>query len=324
MAGHMREGDGASHGSGLLLAAVAFLAVALAALWLAVGHASSGQAVGSSDTGSSQGAHGLEPKAASDYDWSELSQVSALVADAASDEDGIAVARSYGLVDDDGVPVEAPIDVALSDGTLARAQLVGVRHDTRPDGTACGLTYMLSVVADEPMERADTTEGGWESSELRAWASSDGKALLPAELASRLVAVAKSTNNVGVTDDAAAVTQTVDELWAFSASEVCGAVSWFRDEYGPTMASYDDLIGLEGEQYPYFRAAGVTGGSDPSGALALTYRGASWAWWYRTPYPYVFMGRGDSGSFFQVTASGFPSSVGLASSSSGVVLGFCI
>ena len=61
-----------------------------------------------------------------------------------------------------------------------------------------------------------------------------------------------------------------------------------------------------------------------SGTLALTYRGQAWPWWYRTPYPYVFMGRGDSGSFFQVTATGFPSSVGLASSASGVVLGFCL
>ena len=154
--------------------------------------------------------------------------------------------------------------------------------------------------------------------------TSVGKALLPAELSSRLVAVGKATNNVGVTEDAAAVTVTIDELWCFSAVEACGPVTWFADEYGPTMSSYDALVDAEGSQYAYFASRGVTGSTGLSGALALTYRGQAWPWWYRTPYPYVFMGHGDSGSFFQVTATGFPSSVGLASSASGVVLGFCL
>ena len=183
---------------------------------------------------------------------------------------------------------------------------------------------MLSVVADQPMCATDSTEGGWEKSALRSWAASEGKALLPAELSSRLVAVGKATNNVGVTEDAAAVTVTTDELWCFSAVEACGPVTWFADEYGPTMSSYDALVDAEGSQYAYFASRGVTGSTGLSDVLALTYRGQAWPWWYRTPYPYVFMGRGDSGSFFQVTATGFPSSVGLASSASGVVLGFCL
>ena len=324
MAGHMREGRGTSRGSGLLVAAAAFLAAALVVLGVAVWRLPSREPAAGAAPESGASASELVRKDPADYDWAELSQISAMVAGAASDEEGISVAREFGLVDADGTPLAASIDVPLTDGTLAKAQLVGVRHDVQADGAACGLTFMLSVVADEPMEVADTTEGGWESSSLRAWAASDGKALLPEELSGRLVACAKSTNNVGVTDDASSVTQTSDELWVFSASEVCGPVDWFAGEYGPTMSSYDELVGLEGVQYPYFKAAGVTGDSDPSGTLALTYRGASWAWWYRTPYPYVFMGQGDSGSFFQVTASGFPSSVGLASSSSGVVLGFCI
>ena len=259
-----------------------------------------------------------------DYSWEELSQVSALVSAAPDDASGLAIAREYGLVDQDGVPVSADIEVPLSDGTLAHAQLVGVRHDVRADGTPAGLTYMLSVVADQPMCATDSTEGGWEKSALRSWAASEGKALLPAELSSRLVAVGKTTNNVGVTEDAAAVTVTTDELWCFSAVEACGPVTWFADEYGPTMSSYDALVDAEGSQYAYFASRGVTGSTGLSDVLALTYRGQAWPWWYRTPYPYVFMGRGDSGSFFQVTATGFPSSVGLASSASGVVLGFCL
>ena len=301
MAAHGRRGQKGAGTLGLVLAIV-FFAAAVCAVLVASGVVSLPGSVSSSQEPAAPASPALEVKAAGDYSWEELSQVSALVSAAPDDASGLAIAREYGLVDQDGVPVSADIEVPLSDGTLAHAQLVGVRHDVRADGTPAGLTYMLSVVADQPMCATDSTEGGWEKSALRSWAASEGKALLPAELSSRLVAVGKATNNVGVTEDAAAVTVTTDELWCFSAVEACGPVTWFADEYGPTMSSYDALVDV----------------------LALTYRGQAWPWWYRTPYPYVFMGRGDSGSFFQVTATGFPSSVGLASSASGVVLGFCL
>lgn len=325
MAAHGRRGRGGSGTAGLVIA-VAFFLVAVAAVLVASGVVRlPDDKAGEADTVPAQTAErALTAKAPDEYSWDELAQISALVAAAPDDASGLGVAREYGLVDESGAPVAADIQVPLADGTLAHAQLVGVRHDAREDGGVAGLTFMLSVVSDQPMCPSDTTEGGWESSSLRAWAASEGMALLPAELSSRLVAVGKATNNAGVAEDASAVTQTTDELWCFSAVEVCGAVSWFADEYGPTMAAYDDVVNAEGSQYAYFAARGITGASDPSGALALTYRGQAWPWWYRTPYPYVFMGDGDSGSFFQVTSTGFPSSVGLASQPSGVVLGFCL
>ena len=323
MAAHGRRGQKGTGALGLLLA-IGFFAAAVCAVLVASGVVSLPGSVSSSQEPAAPASPAPEVKAAGDYSWEELSQVSALVSAAPDDASGLAIAREYGLVDQDGVPVSADIEVPLSDGTLAHAQLVGVRHDVRADGTPAGLTYMLSVVADQPMCATDSTEGGWEKSALRFWAASEGKALLPAELSSRLVAVGKATNNVGVTEDAAAVTVTTDELWCFSAVEACGPVTWFADEYGPTMSSYDALVDAEGSQYAYFASRGVTGSTGLSGTLALTYRGQAWPWWYRTPYPYVFMGRGDSGSFFQVTATGFPSSVGLASNASGVVLGFCL
>lgn len=323
MAARGRHGQKGTGTLGLVLAIV-FFAAAVCAVLVASGVVSLPGSVSSSQEPAAPASPALEVKTAGDYSWEELSQVSALVSAAPDDASGLAIAREYGLVDQDGVPVSADIEVPLSDGTLAHAQLVGVRHDVRADGTPAGLTYMLSVVADQPMCATDSTEGGWEKSALRSWAASEGKALLPAELSSRLVAVGKATNNVGVTEDAAAVTVTTDELWCFSAVEACGPVTWFADEYGPTMSSYDALVDAEGSQYAYFASRGVTGSTGLSGTLALTYRGQAWPWWYRTPYPYVFMGRGDSGSFFQVTATGFSSSVGLASSASGVVLGFCL
>ena len=323
MAAHGRRGQKGAGTLGLVLAIV-FFAAAVCAVLVASGVVNLPGSPSSSQNPASSASPALEAKAAGDYTWNELSQISALVSAAPDDASGLAIAHEYGLVDQDGIPVSADIEVPLSDGTLAHAQLVGVRHDVKADGVPAGLTYMLSIVADQPMCATDSTEGGWEKSVLRSWAASEGKTLLPAELSSRLVAVGKATNNVGVTEDAAAVTVTTDELWCFSAVEVCGPVTWFADEYGPTMSSYDALVDAEGSQYAYFASRGVTGSTGLSATLALTYRGQAWPWWYRTPYPYVFMGRGDSGSFFQVTATGFPSSVGLASSSSGVVLGFCL
>lgn len=325
MAAHGRQGRGGSGVAGLLLA-VAFFLAAVAVVLVASGVVClpGQQADGEDAVPDGAGEPVLAVKAPDQYSWDELSQVSALVAAAPDDASGLDVAREYGLVDEAGAPVAADIQVVLADGTLAHAQLVGVRHDVREDSGVAGLTFMLSVVSDQPMCPSDSTGGGWESSSLRAWAASEGRSLLPAELSSRLVGVSKATNNVGVTEDASSVTQTTDELWCFSASEVCGTVTWFADEYGPTMAAYDDVVNAEGAQYAYFAARGVTGATDPSGSLTLTYRGQAWPWWYRTPYPYVFMGDGDSGSFFQVTSTGFPSSVGLASQPSGVVLGFCL
>lgn len=330
MAGHMRSEGATGGGTGLIVVALAFVLVAgcVAALVM-TGRMDGllGAVLGEKDADPATTVPidaALKPKEPSAYSWAEFSEISAGIAGASSDEEGLEVARSFNLVDASGAPVEACVDVALADGTLAQAQLVGVRHDTCVDGSPTGLTFMLSVIADRPMCDAPTTSGGWQTSALRSWLASEGVALLPDELSERLVPVLKSTNNVGVARDGDAVTQTTDALWCFSAHEVCGDVTWFATEYGPTMAGYDELLDAEGSQYAYFSTHGVTGESDAGHALALTYRGASWAWWYRTPYPYVFMGEGDSGSFFQVTASGFPSSVGMADQPAGVVVGFCV
>lgn len=325
MAAHGRRGE-KGRGTLGLVAAVLFFAASVGVFLVASGvialPGASSQDSGAAPEPSSEPT--LEVKTAGEYDWDELSQISALVSAAPDDASGLEVARTYGLVDEDGVPVTADIEVPLADGTLAHAQLVGIRHDVHEDGAVVGLTFMLSVTADQPMCASDSTSGGWEASALRAWLGSEGRALLPEELSSCVIGARKLTNNVGVTDDVASVGQTTDDLWCFSATEVCGPVSWFADEYGPTMGTYDAVLNAEGTQYAFFASHGVTGSSDPEGVLALTYRDEAWPWWYRSAYPYVFQGRGDSGSFFQVTATGFPSSVGLASSASGVVLGFCL
>lgn len=271
----------------------------------------------------------LVPKDFSEYSWDELSQISTKISAASSDEEGIKIAREYNLADASGAPVNEAREVVLDDNTLAYARIVGFRHDQRSDGSgAAGMTLMLSMLSERPMEATDTNEGGWESSSLRAWLAGDGMALLPDDLAASVVRVDKATNNVGITSDAASVTQTQDSLWVFSAVEVCGQLTWFEDEFASEISYTEDLdevLNSEGTQYAYFSAAGVTGDTGgTANALALAYRGSSRPWWYRSAYPLNYADTSSSSYFFRASETGFPSSVGQANAASGVVAGFCL
>ena len=269
----------------------------------------------------------LEPKTFSQYSWDELAEVARLIAAAPTDEEGRAIAAEY------GVSVGDARALPLDDGSQATLTVAGIRADERSDGSGtAGLTLMTSPISVQPMNQTDTNEGGWEASSLRAWLASEGLELLPDELAASVTSVTKRTNNVGVTSDAASVTETADALWLFSASEVCGPITWFTDEYGTEpnaytgyadFVPYDALLSAEGEQYELFAAAGVSPTSDPSGALELEYAGGPVAWWYRTAYPYSFTGT-DASYFFQVMSSGYPSTTAPASATAGVVAGLCL
>lgn len=267
----------------------------------------------------------LEAKSFDAYTWEELSEIAALLSEASSDEEADELASTY------NVSVGSSREITLTDGTTATLLVVGIRHDERSDGTGmAGLTLMLSQIATESMNTSDVCAGGWESSELRAWLVDEGLALLPEDLASLIVPVDKLTNNVGVTNDTASVTVTSDTLWLFSAAEVCGEITWFYDEFGDPgsdtgwvdFSVYDELLSLEGSQYEYFEDMCVTQSSDPNDVLALT-SSSTTPWWYRSAYPYSFDGS-DSGCFYQVMGSGYPASIGTASSSAGVVVGFCL
>ena len=260
------------------------------------------------------------------YTWPELQDISNKVAAASSDADGIAVAASYGLCDASGAITSNATQLVLSDNTLAYVQLVGIRQDQRADGSGVvGLTFMAYMVSEQPMCSTASCAGGWEASSLRAWLQSTAAtSLLPEEMSSVIVPVTKLTNNTGITRDEGSVTATSDALWVFSAHEVCGDVSWFAHDYGNWCSYYDDVINAEGQQYQYFSQQGVTSVSDAANTLALTYRGSSRAWWYRSPYPYSVDGNDSVGYFYQANESGYPSSLGQSDSAAGVVVGFCV
>lgn len=258
--------------------------------------------------------------------WTELQGVSQEIAAAPSDAEGIAIAAKYGLCDNSGAIASKATELVLSDNTLAYVQLVGIRRDQRADGTGvAGLTFMAYMVSEQPMCSTSSCAGGWSASALRSWLESESaRSLLPDDMASVIVPVAKLTNNEGLTSAVSSVTTTDDSLWAFSAHEVCGDVSWFSHDYGSWYSDYDDVLNAEGEQYQYFSQQGVTATSDPTGVLALTYRGSSRPWWYRSPYPYSVDGDDAIGYFYQANEAGYPSSLGQADSTAGVVVGFCV
>ena len=340
---HIRR-DNMGAGRGLLIVACVFVVLAMGVLALAMtgrlrplvesvapglAGVPAQQAGQETEGQGAETAQTLEPKDFTDYSWDELSQISTKIAAAATDDDGLAIAQEYKLADAAGAPVNETREVVLDDNTLAYARIVGFRHDQRADGSGvAGMTLMVSMLSEQPMETSNTSQGGWESSSLRAWLAGDGMALLPDDLASHIVSVSKASNNVGVTSDLASVTQTADGLWAFSAVEVCGNITWFEDEFATEIsytAGLDTVLNAEGAQYPYFSAAGVTeetGGQ--SGALALTYRGSSRPWWYRSAYPLNYADTSSSSYFFRASETGFPSSVGQANATAGVVAGLCI
>lgn len=258
--------------------------------------------------------------------WTELQSISQKIAAAPSDAEGISIAAEYGLCDSSGAIVSNATELVLSDNTLAYVQLVGIRQDRRADGSGvAGLTFMAYMISEQPMGATPSCAGGWSASALRSWLESESaRSLLPDEMASVIVPVTKLTNNVGLTSSVSSVTTTDDSLWAFSAHEVCGDVSWFSHDYGSWYSDYDDVLNAEGGQYQYFSQQGVTSTSDATGVLALTYRGSSRPWWYRSPYPYSVDGNDAIGYFYQANESGYPSSLGQSDSTAGVVVGFCV
>ena len=313
-------------GGGCLTAIALVLSLAVVALGAGLVYLVSTNQPSATPQPSQEGGE-VEPASFAEYSWDELSAVAQLIASAESDEKGREVAAEYGISLGDSR------QLLLDDGRSVTLTVVGLRADERSDGSGlAGLTLMLSPISLRPMNSSDTNVGGWEASELRSWLAGEGKELLPDDLAASVVSVRKLTNNTGVTNDAAAVTQTDDELWLFSASEVCGAITWFTDEYGdePNLytgyvdfAPYDEMLSSEGEQYEYFASSGVRASSDSLGVLKLAYGSSTTSWWYRTSYPYTFTGE-DASYFYQVMASGYPSMTSLASEPSGVTVGLCL
>lgn len=265
---------------------------------------------------------GLAARALDDYSWEELAEVSARIAAAGSDEEGTAIAREFGILDESGAIADQVRRFLLTDGTVCEVRVVGVRHDEKADGSGkAGLTFLCAEVPAEARYNAtDTVDGGWEASGLRAWLASDFKALLPKDLAGLLVPVRKLSNNVGFTQDVSAVTGTSDELWVPSAREVLGDVDWFTTEYQDGAAVFDDVLNAEGAQYQWFAQALA---ADGTAALTRTYKGASTGWWLRSVVP-SSQWFGDAPYASYVMDTGYPEGQASPTETEGALVGFCL
>ncbi len=308
-----------------------FALVICCALLLAI-YGCGSNAVTSGASGSKDGSQAqIVKKPLNDYTWSELAQISKLIASAPDSDAQRQMAKVYGIVEEDGSLTNQTKQIVLDGSRALDVRVAGIVHDDKADGSGkAGLTFMtVGGIELLPMNDEATVEGGWEASKLRSRLAGEQLDRLDKELADVIVPVKKMTNNVGITDSFESITSTNDKLWVFSVHEVCGDVTWDVDEFRERRGSedVDGLLNQEGDQYEVFAQAGVHAESDPNGFLSLEKSTGKSPWWYRTPYPFEFSGysnTGNNGYFYQVMDSGFPQSLGSPEVPATVIIGFCI
>ena len=257
-------------------------------------------------------------KSFSEYSASELAGIAQAIEKTSSRDEALSVAEQYGICNEDGTVTTEANEIALTDGTTAELRVADIYTDDMADGGKAGITFLLSGSSlTHAMNTTATDQGGWESSALRSWLSSDAMDLLPDELATYIMPVEKMTNNTGYTVNTAAVTSTTDSLWIPSFVEVYGTVNWnWESSY---TSNYNTILGSEGTQYAVFSESGVTGGFGTASEVEAKSGIGTDAntWWTRTSSP------SSSDHFRAVSAVSGPYAVDNATQELGVVVGFC-
>lgn len=257
-------------------------------------------------------------KSFSEYSASELAGIAQAIEKTSSRDEALSVAEQYGICNEDGTVTTEADEITLTDGTTAELRVADIYTDDMADGGKAGITFLLSGSSlTHAMNTTATDQGGWESSALRSWLSSDAMDLLPDELATYIVPVEKMTNNTGYTVNTAAVTATEDSLWIPSFVEVYGTVNWnWESSY---TSNYNTILGSEGTQYAVFSESGVTGGFGTASEVEAKSGIGTDAntWWTRTSSP------SSSDHFRAVSTVSGPYAVDNATQELGVVVGFC-
>ena len=156
------------------------------------------------------------------YSWTELSQISALIAAAPSDEEGIDIARRYNLCAESGsIDANNVKNLELSSGAVVPVAIGGFRHDAKSDGTGVsGITFITRASVGNQAVDPSGIATAWEETPLRSWLNQSLMAEIPAELAELVVPVNKTTNLPMAYGSGQSVTS--EYLWIPSYSEVVG------------------------------------------------------------------------------------------------------
>nr|WP_286165863.1 DUF6273 domain-containing protein [Olsenella uli] len=243
-----------------------------------------------------------------DYSWEELSQISALIATASSDDEGLEIAKQYNLCDASGrLSIENTKDLALSDGTVVPVTIAGFRHDDKADGSGvAGISFVARAsVGTQPLN-ASVESVAWGQTSLCSWLNQSFMAELPEELAGSIVSVSKTTNNPVTAGGGQSLTS--ESVWIPSCSELSGDVA--------AQTTNSDYVGyqMEGEQYQVYADAGVTW-NDGFDYLRLS---SGEDWWLRTPEP-------SAGDYYMtVTPEGSPHYYRNSGRELAIVVGFCL
>ena len=259
---------------------------------------------------------GLSTKKSLDaYSWSELKTISNQIAAAPSDSVGLAIAKTYNLVNSSGKLTGAAKSIKLTDGTATSVRIIGFRHDDKTSGGKAGISFeFVNCPMTRAMNSTDSNEGGWRSSAMRAWLNSSFYKLLPTDLRNGIISVEKRTNNKGYfkTDEDLGSLLSSDKVWLLSMNEVYSSDWDWDSPHTPSAYVYD------GMQYQLYRDKGVTtstwGFSEKAGAKT----GDCQTWWLRSPVPTRSYG------FYTVTLGGGYSSEDADYAQIGVSPGFCI
>ena len=273
----------------IIAAAIAALVIVIVALTQCGGdggESTSTSALESSGGGSSAVA---VKSSLQEYSWDEIAQISDEIAAAGDQAGAIKVAKQYNLTNSKGKLDGSQTKFLMVNGEEQSVRIIGFAHDAKSDGGTAGITFQfVNCIGEHNVNNIVSNAGGWEDSKLRAWLNGDMYRALPEEVRTHVVAVDKSTNNVGKTNvkKATAVSATSDKLWALSRHEIYGDGSY-------------KVLNAEGEQYQLFKDMKVDGDS-PNTILQKLYNGAKAGWWMRSP-----SAAGDRG-FFDVTTEGQP------------------
>lgn len=243
-----------------------------------------------------------------DYSWEELSQISALIAGASSDDEGLEIAAQYNLCDASGrLNIENTKDLALADGTVVPVTIAGFRHDDKADGSGiAGISFVTRAsVGTQPLN-ASGEAVLWEQTTLRSWLNQSLMGQLPEDLSAAIVPVSKISNNPASVGGGQSITS--ESIWIPSCSELSGDVA--------AQTTNGDYAGyqMEGSQYQVYSDAGVTW-NDGFDYLRLS---SGSDWWLRTPEPSAGM------YYMTVTPEGSPHYYRNGGRELAVVVGFCL